>query len=298
MSSTTALAPQAAPADTATQPGARHGAAPIDELRTDRSHPVLSIAGLTVQYGDTITVRDVDLELHRGEMVALVGGSGAGKSTVAKAVAGLVTPIGGSVHLNLTGDRGEQLELLTARAAARRTAKRSIHLVMQDPYASLPPHRRILDIVAEPMAIHKIGRAAERVDAASAALRSVGLDPQKYARRFPSELSGGERQRVAFSRAIVSKPSVILADEPTGMLDATLRAEVSQLMSDLAREYSAAILHITHDLALAARTCDRIVVMDGGQIAERGSTRALLREPQHSTTQRLLAAARRGSRRL
>ena len=150
MSSTTALAPQAAPADTATQPGARHGAAPIDELRTDRSHPVLSIAGLTVQYGDTITVRDVDLELHRGEMVALVGGSGAGKSTVAKAVAGLVTPTGGSVHLNLTGDRGEQLQLLTARAAARRAAKRSIHLVMQDLYASLLPHRRILDIVAEP----------------------------------------------------------------------------------------------------------------------------------------------------
>ena len=129
-------------------------------------------------------------------------------------------------------------------------------------------------------------------------MHSVGLDPQKYARRFPSELFGGERQRVAFSRAIVSKPSVILADEPTGMLDATLRAEVSQLMSDLASEYSTAILHITHDLALAARTCDRIVVMDGGQIVERGSTRTLLREPQHSTTRRLLAAARRGSRRL
>lgn len=129
------------------------------------------------------------------------------------------------------------------------------------------------------------------------ALRVVGLDPDKYARRFSNELSGGERQRAAFSRAIVSKPAVILADEPTGMLDATLRAEVAQLMSELARDHHTAILHITHDLALAAHSCERIIVMADGQIVEQGRTRELLRAPRHEMTRRLLAAARRGVRR-
>lgn len=130
------------------------------------------------------------------------------------------------------------------------------------------------------------------------ALTSVGLDPARYAARYPHELSGGERQRVAFARAIVTRPRVILADEPTGMLDATLRVEVSALMRDLARDHGTAILHITHDLALAARTSDRLMVMAGGEVVEQGPTVRILRDPQHETTRRLLAAAMRGARRM
>ncbi|WP_280419601.1 ABC transporter ATP-binding protein [Nocardia carnea] len=276
-------------------------AAANDNHPADRQEPVLRVADLTVRYGDTVTVRDVHLELHAGETVALVGGSGAGKSTIAKAIAGLVIPSKGSTLLDLSAnssDRYDRIDLLTAAASVRRAARRAVHLVMQDPYASLPPHRRILDIVAEPLVIHRIGDTTTRTEAARAALHAVGLDPAHYARRFPHELSGGERQRVAFSRAIVTRPAVILADEPTGMLDATLRAEVSQLMGDLARDHGTAILHITHDLALAAHTCDRVLVMADGAIVEQGATARVLRDPQHPTTKRLLLAALRGSRRL
>lgn len=258
---------------------------------------VLSVNDLTVRYGRTDTVRDVAFELRAGETVALVGGSGAGKSTVAKAIAGLVTPRRGSAVLEPVGVLC-RIDLFAAPRSQRRAARRSVHLVMQDPYASLPPYRRIIDIVAEPWVIHRLGSRAERDDAVRRALTSVGLDPTRYAQRFPRELSGGERQRVAFARAIVTRPAVILADEPTGMLDATLRAEVSQLMSDLAREHGTAILHITHDLAQAARTCDRIIVMNGGIIVEEGPTAQVLHDPRHPTTQHLLAAALRGSRRV
>lgn len=258
--------------------------------------PILSVRGLSVRHGRRDTVRDVSFDLRAGETVALVGGSGAGKSTVAKAIAGLVTPHDGSAVLDRLDPALERVDLLAATRSDRRAARRSVHLVMQDPYASLPPHRRILDIVTEPLAIHRIGARTDREELARAALASVGLDPERYARRLPRELSGGERQRVAFSRAIVTRPAVILADEPTGMLDATLRADVSQLMSDLAREHGTAILHITHDLALAAGTCDRVIVMSDGTIVEEGATAAVLRDPQHPTTRNLLEAALRGSR--
>nr|WP_240945382.1 dipeptide/oligopeptide/nickel ABC transporter ATP-binding protein [Rhodococcus sp. HNM0569] len=240
------------------------------------------------------------MALRAGETVALVGGSGAGKSTVAKAIAGLVLPSSGTILLDTSVDGdgpSELVDLVGAPRRVRRAARRAVHLVMQDPYASLPPHRRILDTVAEPLVIHRIGRAADRADAAGAALEAVGLDPERYARRLPHELSGGERQRVAFARAIVTKPAVILADEPTGMLDATLRGELSQLMGDLARDHGTAILHITHDLALAAHTCDRVLVMADGAIVEQGRTATVLHDPQHATTKNLLAAALRGARR-
>ncbi|QXQ11614.1 ABC transporter ATP-binding protein [Paeniglutamicibacter sp. Y32M11] len=280
-------------------------AAPATERHGSPTSPphqaVLRVSGLSVRYGNSLTVRDVDLELYPGETVALVGGSGAGKSTVAKVIAGLVNPAAGSIILEAPGTPGagsHRVDLLAAPAEVRRTARREVHLLMQDPYASLPPHLRILDVVCEPLAIHRIGAPVTRREAAAAALCSVGLDPERYARRFPHELSGGERQRVAFARAVVTRPAVILADEPTGMLDATLRSEVSALMGNLARQNGTAILHITHDLALAAQSCDRVIVMADGAIVEHGPTSQVLHNPQHSMTQRLLAAAIRGARRM
>ena len=218
---------------------------------------------------------------------------------MAKTIAGLAVARTGCVRLEAagTGHGGAGgLDLLSASAVRSRAARRAVHLVMQDPYASLPPHMRVLDIVAEPLVIHRIGHRRARGEAARDALRAVGIDPDDHGRRMPHELSGGERQRVAFARAIVTRPEVILADEPTGMLDATLRAEVSDLMGALSRDHGTAILHITHDLALAARTCVRIVVMADGGVVEQGRTRVVLQDPQHETTQRLLAAALRGAR--
>lgn len=286
--------PEAAQTSAQPAPLPEEPAAATDSAAGD---PVLSLNGLTVAYGGTEIVREMSLVLRAGESVALVGGSGAGKSSVAKAIAGLATATEGRIELQIPSEGGTEdasIELLSASAAERRAARRAVHLVMQDPYASLPPHRRVLDIVAEPLVIHRATDPGQREEQARRALVAVGLDPARYARRFPHELSGGERQRVAFSRAIVTRPAVILADEPTGMLDASLRAEVSQLMSDLAHEHGTAILHITHDLALAAGTCDRVVVMDGGEVVEHGPMGDVLRAPRHPTTRRLLEAAQRG----
>lgn len=124
----------------------------------------------------------------------------------------------------------------------------------------------------------------------------VELDPERYRRRFPHELSGDERQRVAFARAVATCPAAILADEPTGMLDATLCSEASALMGNLARQHGTAILHITHDLALAAQSCDRVMVMADGAVVELGPTSQVLHPPQHPMTQRLMSAALRGAR--
>src|SRR5699024_5482962 len=138
--------------------------------------PVLHVSDLSVRYGPRTVVHDVDLALHAGETVALVGGSGAGKSTVAKAVAGLAAAHTGSVRLEAdgTGHGGAGgLDLLSASAAERRAARRAVHLVMQDPYASLPPHMRVLDIVMEPLVIHRIGHRRERGEAARDALHAV-----------------------------------------------------------------------------------------------------------------------------
>lgn len=267
--------------------------------------PVLAIRDLDVHYGTSHVVSGVCLDLLPGQTVALVGGSGAGKSTVAKAVAGLAHPSGGSILLDGFTEPGGApdpadgpIDLLTLPKAQRRNARRAINLVMQDPYASLPPHRRVSATVIEPLVIHRIGDAAEHGQRMRGALEAVGLDPQRYARRFPHELSGGERQRIAFARAIVSRPRVILADEPTGMLDASMRAGISALMGTLARELGTAFLHITHDLALAAHTSDRVVVMDRGRIVEQGPSDQVVGNPQHPTTLGLLTAAFRGVRRV
>lgn len=267
--------------------------------------PVLRIDQLSVHYGKTEIVSGICLDLLPGQTVALVGGSGAGKSTVAKAIAGLARASGGSILLegvNCTQSAPDSpptpIDLLRLDKSQLSQARQAVNLVMQDPYASLPPHRQVADTVTEPLVIHRIGSSAERREQMYEALEVVGLDPRRYAQRLPHELSGGERQRIAFARAIISKPRVILADEPTGMLDASLRAGISNLMGNLSRELGTAFLHITHDLALAAHTSDRVVVMDQGRIVEQGTSDEVIENPQHPTTMRLLEAAFRGVRRV
>lgn len=272
---------------------------------TDTAVATLSVRALNVSYGKTTIVSDVDLDLFPGETLALVGGSGAGKSTVAKAIAGLVKPSAGRIMLDRPAAGIQQpessetaIDLLTLSRKQARAVRRSINLVMQDPYTSLPPHRPVAETVMEPLKIHRIADRAHRLAQMRQALDAVGLAPDRYAKRYPHELSGGERQRVAFARAIISQPRVILADEPTGMLDASMRAEVSSLMTSHARDLGTAFLHISHDLALATHTSDRVAVMHNGRIVEQGPCQQLLNQPCHPTTQRLLDVAFRGLRRV
>ncbi|MEE2034201.1 ABC transporter ATP-binding protein [Rhodococcus chondri] len=246
---------------------------------------LLEIASLSVVYNGVPAVDGVHLQVAAGESVALVGGSGAGKSTVARAVAGLVTPTAGSI-------RFDGIDLTAAARRRGRALRRGMHLVFQDPYASLPPGLRVGEIVAEPMVIHRIGTRDSRRAAVLEALEAVRLAPATdFAARYPHELSGGQRQRVAFARALVTRPRLLLADEPTSGLDASLRLEIVDLMTELARTQGLAVVHITHDLALAGHSCDRIVVMRDGRIVETGSTATVLANPSHQYTAALVAAA-------
>ncbi|TCN57200.1 oligopeptide transport system ATP-binding protein [Rhodococcus sp. SMB37] len=246
---------------------------------------LLEVDSLSVVFGGSPAVDDVSFRLRTGESVALVGGSGAGKSTVARAIAGLVSATSGRIVF-------DDVDLTTASTRAGRTLRRGMHLVFQDPYASLPPGMRVGDIVAEPMVIHRIGDRTARRDSVLDALASVRLTPAAdFVDRYQHELSGGQRQRVAFARALVTRPRLLLADEPTSGLDASLRVEIVDLMSDLARTQDLAVLHITHDLALAARSCDAVMVMQDGVVVETGSSTEVLTNPSHRYTAALVAAA-------
>ena len=251
--------------------------------------PLLAVQGLSVTFrsrgtGRRISALDgVDLDVAAGETVGLVGGSGAGKSTIARAVVGLVRPDAGRILL-------DGADIATMSRAELRARRREMHLVFQDPYASLPPALTVGRIVVEPLVIHRLGDRQARVHDA---LVAVHLPPERYLDRFPHQLSGGERQRVAFARALVTEPRLVLADEPTQMLDASLRAELADLIEELRGAHGVAVLHITHDLALAQRSCDRLVVLRGGRVVEEGACDAVLTRPAHPYTRALLDAARR-----
>lgn len=253
--------------------------------------PLLAVEGLSVTFrragGRVPALVDVDLHVASGETVGLVGGSGAGKSTVARAVVGLVRPDSGRILLDGT-------DLATMSRAELRARRREMHLVFQDPYSALPPTLTVARIVAEPLVIHRLGDREARV---RGALSAVHLPAERYLARYPHQLSGGERQRVAFARALVTRPRLILADEPTQMLDASLRAELTDLIEELRASHGVAVLHITHDLALAQRSCDRLVVLHGGRVVEHGPTGAVLTRPEHPYTRALISAARRLHRR-
>jgi ABC-type microcin C transport system duplicated ATPase subunit YejF len=175
---------------------------------------------------------------------------------------------------------------------AMRAARRRVHLVFQDPYDALPPSMRVQDIVAEPLTIHRAGTRAERIERVHEALEEAALTPAvRFLGRYPQELSGGERQRVALARAIVLRPRLIVADEPTTMLDMSLRLDLLALMKRLGQQHAISYLYVTHDLALARGFCDRLVILHEGRVVEQGPAAELIERPTHACTKRLVAAA-------
>lgn len=230
-------------------------------------------------------LRGVDLCVRQGEIVGLIGRSGTGKTTLASVVTGLTKPDSGRVLF-------KGVEILGLPGRLQRAARRDLQLVGQDPYGSLAPRMPVRDLVAEPLVIHGDSQSNGREDRVREALEAVGLHPvSRFLDRYPHELSGGERQRVAFARAIVLSPALIVADEPTSMMDADLRREVVQLMERLRKQHQIAFLYITHDIALARSICDRIAVMDEGRIVEEWGRNQLTTGDHHPATQRLLDAA-------
>ncbi len=229
-------------------------------------------------------VDGVSLTVRTGEMLALVGESGCGKTTTAQAILGMVPTVSGQIRF-----RGEDLTALGPREM--RPIRRKMQLVYQDPYESLDPRFRVRATVAEPLRIHRVGRSKEERDrrVVDALQRAEMQPPELYADRYPHELSGGQRQRVAIAASLVLDPELLVADEPVSMLDVSVRAGVLSLIDGLRRRGDVGVLMITHDLSTAAHFADRIAVMYLGRIVEEGPARDIVNDPRHPYTKALLS---------
>jgi oligopeptide/dipeptide ABC transporter ATP-binding protein len=249
--------------------------------------PLLEIRGLRAQYEErgmllrrnTVTILDgFDLAVRERETLGLVGESGSGKTTLIQTILGLVKPAAGTIYVD-----GKPL----ARDGHTRSA---IQVVFQNPFASLDPHLSVLDVIAEPLVVHRAGNRDERKTTVTRLLDEVGLGP-RFLTAYPHELSGGQAQRVALARALALRPKLLLLDEPTSSLDVSVQAQVLNLLLDLQSKLGLTYLFVTHDLSVVQHISDRIAVMYLGQIVELGPTDQVFGAPAHPYTRALLAAS-------
>jgi peptide/nickel transport system ATP-binding protein len=243
---------------------------------------LVSVRNLAVTFGSGANrvhaVRGVSFDVAEGESFGIVGESGSGKSTVLRAICGLAPTSGGEVLI-------DDKPLASPRTKA---FYRQVQMVFQDPYASLHPRHTIDKVLSEPLAIHGFDDAETRIERA---LEDVGLG-KGFRFRFPHQLSGGQRQRVAIARALILEPKILLLDEPTSALDASIQAEVLNLLDALRTERGLTYLLVSHDLAVVAHMCERLLVMQHGVKVENLTREALQkRAAQESYTQELLVAS-------
>ncbi|WP_417218119.1 ATP-binding cassette domain-containing protein [Arthrobacter sp.] len=251
------------------------------------TEPFLTVENLTVDYstkaGPFRAVDDVSFSVGRGSTLAVVGESGCGKSTIAKAVMRLLQPSSGRIVLDGT-------DLVPLNDARLRPLRKRFQMVFQDPYGSLDPHLSAEDIVTEPLRIQGVRSATERNAEARRLFDRVGLAESSLARRA-NEFSGGQRQRIGIARALASKPDLLVCDEATSALDVSVQAQVLELLQEIQRDTGITYVFISHNLGVVKEISDEIVVMRKGRIVEAGTTADVLATPREDYTRRLRRAA-------
>ncbi|MEE8506703.1 MAG: ABC transporter ATP-binding protein [Kiloniellales bacterium] len=261
--------------------------------------PLLSVRGLTKRFSlrqqgffgfgeqQVITaVDDVSFVVHRGECLGLVGESGCGKTTASKLILRALTADAGEVRYN---DRGREVDVLSLEGAELLAFRRKVQFIFQDPFGSLNPRMTALDIINEPLVVHRVGTPEERIELVKELMRLVGLDV-RFLRRYPHSFSGGERQRLGIARALALQPDLLICDEPVSSLDVSIQAQILNLLKDLQSELGLTYLFISHNLAVVDYMADRIAVMYGGRLVEVAPRDVLFSKPVHPYTRALLAA--------
>jgi len=235
-------------------------------------------------------VDGISFEILKGESLGLVGQSGCGKTTTARALSLLDPKTSGTILFNDSNDNS-MINIDDLDEEGMKNFRRNIQMIFQDPYESLNPRWTIKDIILEPLNIHNIGSTEDREEAVKEILQTVGITPpENYLPRYPHELSGGQRQRVSIARTLIMKPRFLICDEPTSMLDVSIRISIMDLMMKLADDLDVSYLYITHDLAVARYMCNNIAVMFNGKLVEIAPTEELLQNPIHPYTKRLISS--------
>jgi peptide/nickel transport system ATP-binding protein len=252
----------------------------------DGDDVVLSVRNLTVEYvsgrGERVyAVSDISLDVRRGETVGLVGESGCGKSSAAKAIMQLPPPTSGSIVID-----GVDMTGLSRREL--RKQRRRVQMIFQDPISSLNPLRKVKDIIAEGLRVHGGLSRAEVEERTRSILERVGLDPETAPERRPHEFSGGQCQRISIARAMVLDPELVVCDEPVSALDVSVQAQILNLLEDMKERQQLTMLFIAHDLAVVKNLCDRVVVMYLGKICEVADSDSLFASPVHPYTRALV----------
>lgn len=263
---------------------------PLLQVRNLCKHfPIMSKGFRRKQVGVVKAVDQVSFDLFPGETLGLVGESGSGKTTCARTILRALSPTSGQVHFR-TDSRSEQMvDLATLSETELKPLRTKMQMIFQDPFSSLNPRMTVGDIVAEPLVIHNLAKGSEIEDRVVEMLVKVGLKPE-HRQRYPHAFSGGQRQRIGIARALIMKPSLVVADEAVSALDVSVQAQVINLLADLQEELGLTYIFVAHDLSVVQHLCDRVAVLYAGKIVEFADSDELFDHPRHPYTRALLSA--------